>query len=340
MRNLFSFLPIAFLLVLSGCSNGKNTSANSISIEILGNEQPDSIKVVSFNNSEGLIAKSGNPYLFSFSKSISDAFVIDVYKNEKTYSKKLFLDGENLKVQAELMSEDLKIDSIIGSDTYNKSIAFYSNLDSLNRNKINDFEINKFLLASVKENLNHPFSFEISNQYLDRNKNYKSRLLDLKSILDEQSDTLKSHTLSVHRVLKDLVKNEYLELSKFEFYNRKGNVTKINRAQSGDYLLDFWFVQCPPCARDHKKIVKHLNLFSDNNVELIGVSIDTESDKWLTYLESHNYNWQNYRELGGDKDLINALDVWEFPTYILINPQGEIITKFYSFEEIQNYYIK
>ena len=338
MKNCFFCL--AFILVLSGCSNLQNTNSNSISVEILGNEQPDSIKIVSFNNSEELVAKSGNPYRFNFDNTISDAFFINVFKNGKIYSKKVFLDGKNLKIQAELRSEVLKIDTIIGSITYNKSIEFYSTLDSLENHKINDFEINKFLLKSVAENISHPFSFEISNHYIDRNKNYKARLLQLKTIIDQQSDTLKANALSVHRTINDLVKNEYLDLSTFQFYNRKGAVTKVNRSQSGDYLLDFWFVQCPPCARDHKKIVKNLDLFTDNNVELIGVSIDTVSDKWLNYLESHNYTWQNYRELGGDNDLIDALDVWEFPTYILINSKGEIITKFYSFEEIENYYSK
>jgi peroxiredoxin len=162
----------------------------------------------------------------------------------------------------------------------------------------------------------------------------------LKLILDQQSDDLKAHALSVHRTLTDLVKTEFLNLSAFIFYDRNGNVAQVDLSHKGDYLLDFWFVQCPPCVRDHKKIVKHLDLFTNNNVELIGISIDTESDKWLNYLETNHYNWLNYRELGSDNDLVEALDVWEFPTYVLVTNTGEIKTKFYAFEELEHYFSK
>lgn len=340
MKVSFYFLSLILICLLSSCNNLQKTNPNNISVEILGLEQPDSIKLVSFNNSEGVVAKNGNPYLFNFGNTINDAFVMDVFKNGKTHSKKIFLDGKNLKIQAELKSEALKIDTVIGSKIYYKSIEFYSSLDSLISKNVKDSSINEFLLSNVKENLSHPFSFDISDHYLERNQNYKSRLIDLKSILDEQPDALKTHTLSVHRTLKDLVKNETLNLSTFQFYDRNGEVAKVDMSHSGDYIIDFWFVQCPPCVRDHKKIVKNLDLFRNNDVELIGVSIDTESDKWLKYLETHNYNWQNYRELRSDNDLVEAMDVWEFPTYILINNKGEIKTKFYSFEEIENYYSK
>lgn len=340
MKVSFYCLSLILIGLLSSCNNRQNTNPNSISVEILGAEQPDSIKVVSFNNSEGIIAKNGNPYSFNFSHTINDAFVMDVFKNGKTYSKKIFLDGEGLNIRAELKPESIEIDTVIGSEIYNKSIDFYSTLDSLNTIQANDPVVNALLLQRVKENLSHPFSFEISNLYIERNKNYKSKLMALKSVLDEQPDELKAHALSVHRTLKDLVKNEYLDLSAFQFYDRKGKVAKVDLSHKGDYLLDFWFVHCPPCVRDHKKIGSNLKLFSNNEVELIGISIDTESDKWLDYLETHNYNWQNYRELRSGKDLIDALDVWEFPTYVLLNNKGEIITKFYSYEDIENYYRK
>lgn len=340
MKTSFYSLFLIFLSALCACSNLQKTNPNSISVELLGAEQPDSIKLVSFNNSEGVVAKNGNPYLFNFNNTIEDAFVLDVFNNGNIYSKKLFLDGEGIKIQAELTQEIFNIDTVIGSEIYYKSITFDKSLDDLIKEPINDSVVNKFLLRSVKENLSHPFSFEISNHFLERNQNYKSKLIDLKAILDEQPESLKTHALSVHRTLKELVKKEYLDLSAFQFYDRNGKLAKVDLSNNRDYLVDFWFVQCPPCVKDHKKIAANLNLFSDNEVELIGVSIDTESDKWLYYLEKNNYNWQNYRELRNGNDLVDAMNVWEFPTYILLDNKGEIITKFYAFEDIKNYYAK
>jgi hypothetical protein len=318
----------------------KRSNTDRISVEIVGNIQPDSLKMLSFNNSEGLVVKSGNPYYFNFKDSINDAYSLTFYKDGTAYSKKLFLNGKNLKIKAKLESENFEIDTVIGSHVYDKSIAFYTSLDSLNLLKVDDFKVNDFLLSSVKENLNHPFAFDISERFLERNTNYKLRLINLKSLLDQQPEDLKSHALSVHRTLTDLVKTEYLNLSDFKFYDRNGNITKVDLSHQGDYLLDFWFVQCPPCVKDHKNIAKHLDLFAINNVELVGISIDTEADKWLNYLETNHYKWQNYRELGSDDGLVEAMNVWEFPTYVLVANTGEVRTKFYAFEELEHYFSK
>lgn len=334
-RYLFSFI---FLCALTSCNTNENSGTNLISVEIVGEIQPDSLKMLSFNNSEGLVLKTENPYYFNFKDSINDAYSLTFYKSGIAYSKKLFLDGKNLKLKAKLEAEHFEIDTVIGSDVYDKSMAFYSSLGSLNDLKIDDFKVNDFLLSSLEENLNHPFAFDICERFLERNINYKSRLMDLKSLLDQQPEDLKTHALSVHRTLSDLVKMEYLDLSDFKFYDRAGNIAKVDLSHQVDYLLDFWFVQCPPCVKDHKKIGKHLELFTNNNVELVGISIDTEADKWLNYLESNHYNWQNYRELGGDMDLVEAMNVWEFPTYLLVSNSGEIKTKFYAFEELEHYF--
>ncbi len=334
-RYLFCFI---FLSLLTACDARDKSNPNSILIEIKGEVQPDSIKMVSFNNSEEIVEKKGPPYEFKFNTPINDAYNVVLFKNGSAYTKKIVLDGEYLKMKTELKAETLRIDTLIGSKVYNKSLVFYARLDSLNKSGTSDFDLNEFLLSSIKKNLNHPFSFDISDDYIERNKNYKSRLMRLKALLDEQPDDLKAHALSVHRTLDDLVKTEYIKLSDFKFYDRDGNVAQVNLSHQGDYLIDFWFVQCPPCVKDHKKIGKHLDLFEANNVELIGVSIDTESDKWLHYLNTNQYNWQNFRELGGDNDLVEAMNVWEFPTYLLVTNDGEIKTKFYSFEDLENYF--
>ena len=340
MKIYFFVISIISICLFSSCNPLKKGNPNRISIEIKEGVEADSIKIVSYNNSEVIIAKTGNPYHFNFSDTINDAYVIDVFKDGKKSSKKIFLNGEDLKIQAELSSGVFKIDTVIGSEIYYKSVDFYKTLHQLESDKIDDSGMNKFLLQNIKDNLNHPFSHEISTIYIERNKNYKAQLINLKSVLEGQPEALKEHTLSVNRTLDNLIKEEYLDLSAFQFYNKNGNVSKIDLSHKGDYLLDFWFVHCPPCVRDHKKIGANLEMFSNHNVELVGVSIDTERDKWLDYLVSHDYNWQNYRELRKGNDLIDALDVWEFPTYILISEKGEVKTKFYSFEELESYYSK
>lgn len=334
----FNFLHfIGILLLIQSCSDQKNT--NSISIDVLGTIQPDSIQLLNYNHSEAITLKGNNtPFQFKQTQAVNDAFKINFYKDGNVMSKKVFLDGNDISITGKLTLDGFVIDTVLNSDVYYKQIAFYSTVDSLKTSKINDSIINSILLKQIEANINHPLSFEISEYYIEKNKNYKSKLQPLQLILDQQSNDLKTHALSVHRTLNELLKEEYLDLSQFNFYDRQGNLSKVNLNHKGDYLIDFWFVQCPPCVRDHKKIAKYLDTLKDHNTELIGISIDTVEEKWLNYLNSNNYNWQNYRELGEGNDLVDAMNVWEFPTYILIDNNGRVKTKFYSFEEIANYF--
>ncbi|MDY2585874.1 TlpA family protein disulfide reductase [Winogradskyella aquimaris] len=335
--NLHLLYLLGALWTIHSCGEPKNNS--SIFIDIQGTIQPDSIQLLNYNNAEAITLKgSGSPFIFHQRQPVNDAFKLNIFKDENVLSKKVFLDGSDIKIKGKLTLDDFIIDTVLNSAIFYKQVQFQTTLDSLKSSKVNDTLINEILLEQIKENINHPLSFEISDYYIEKNKNYKSKLQPLQLILDQQSNDLKTHALSVHRTLNELLKEEYFDLSQFNFYDRQGNLSKVNLSHKGDYLIDFWFVQCPPCIRDHKKIAKYLDTLKDHNTELIGISIDTVEEKWLNYLNNNHYYWQNYRELGEDNDLVDAMNVWEFPTYILVDNNGVVKTKFYSFEEIANYF--
>ncbi|MCT4630474.1 thioredoxin-like domain-containing protein [Winogradskyella sp.] len=337
--NLLLLTCLCFTFVFFACNGSKSTNPNTISIEISGTNQPDSIQLLNYNKSEAItITTNERPFIFHQKDTIHDAFKINVFNNKKVSSKKIFLNGKHINLKGKLTAEQFMIDTVTNSDIYYKQMHFYATLDSLKTLKVNDSIINNILLKQIKECIHHPLSFEISDYYIAKNKNHKPLLKDLQIVLEKQPEDLKTHSLSIHRELNKLLKQERLELSEFNFYDKNGKVSKVSTTHNGDYLIDFWFVHCPPCVKDHKKIATYLDVLSNKNTELIGISIDTVEDKWLHYLETNNYNWQNYRELRKGNDLVDTMNVWEFPTYILISNTGEVKTKFYSFEEIANYF--
>jgi thioredoxin-related protein len=126
-----------------------------------------------------------------------------------------------------------------------------------------------------------------------------------------------------------------IQFSDFEFINRQDKIAAIAPG-SYDYLvLDFWFVGCTSCAKQHKVIKNDYLKLRDKKIAVIGVSIDHNFKIWSTYLSEHNYNWDNYREAGEHK-LSDYLGINAFPAYVLVNKKGEIIGNYDSWERVIN----
>ncbi|WP_435264271.1 TlpA family protein disulfide reductase [Tenacibaculum sp. nBUS_03] len=99
------------------------------------------------------------------------------------------------------------------------------------------------------------------------------------------------------------------------------------------YILDFWFTNCPPCARDHKLIFEKLKFLKEKNIELIGISTDSNFSEWKKYLKDHNYKWRNYREIDSLKKVTKDMAIRAFPTYLVLNKNGKIKARYNSFED-------
>ena len=64
--------------------------------------------------------------------------------------------------------------------------------------------------------------------------------------------------------------------------NKDINITSFK----GKYILiDFWASWCAPCRLGNKKLVKLYNEVSQDKIEIIGISIDTDVNKWLKAIE-------------------------------------------------------
>lgn len=104
----------------------------------------------------------------------------------------------------------------------------------------------------------------------------------------------------------------------------------------GKYVLvDFWASWCAPCRLGNKKLVKLHNEVSSNTVEIIGISIDTDANKWLKAIEKDKIKFtQLIDPKGFDANAALQFGVDELPSKYLFNPEGILIAKNPSEEEI------
>jgi hypothetical protein len=77
---------------------------------------------------------------------------------------------------------------------------------------------------------------------------------------------------------------------------------------------------------------------NSSTVELIGISIDQDQAEWKNFIKQKNYYWLNLREVDDpEKKLRTNLLIAAFPTYLLIDGEGNILQRSNSFAEIEKY---
>ncbi len=125
-----------------------------------------------------------------------------------------------------------------------------------------------------------------------------------------------------------------INLSDFTFIDIKDKNVKLQLQGSDYYVLDFWFLACPPCIRDHKDIKSDHEKLKQKSVEIISISTDENVLQWKNYLSNHNYYWENYLQLNNNT-ITNKLGIYIFPAYIILNSQGDIIDTYSSFADVK-----
>lgn len=91
-------------------------------------------------------------------------------------------------------------------------------------------------------------------------------------------------------------------------------------------LLDFWASWCPDCRKDIPA-VKTLFEKYGKKVEFIGVSFDTDHDKWAKCVMDNEMKWRQVSELKRmrEAEIAKSFGVQWIPSMTLIGPDGKVV---------------
>lgn len=334
MKKIIAIL-LSFLAL--GCKSDlkpKKIDLANLNIIVKYDKKIDSVWVSDFGQTESYFLPFKDTIKVNFNTKINDLYRIDFYTKNGRIDNQFWLNGTNIILSGNL-NKKIEIDTVLNSDLYYKSISFYKNYFDLIQSKKDSATIDEFLLNKVTENINNPFSFAVADPYIERNQNNKNKIRKLFNLLAVQNDTLKNHIISNHRKIENILTVSSIDISNYKFDNIDNKLSSIEFEKSKTYLMDFWFINCAPCVKDHKLISNKLDLLKEKNVELIGISTDRNHADWKEYLTKHNYSWKNYREVESLKRVTQDMAIWYFPTYLLINNNGEIKGRYNSFEDFE-----
>lgn len=328
-RTLFSLIFSALLL----------TATAQLKFEVVASVPVDSIF---FSN----ITQDNEFQFIPYSQSINinlngplnDLYNFTFYGSSGKRMTTLWLNGTNVIVRGKFNGKKLEVDTVIGSELYYRSLDFRKRYNRITENKADSATINAFQLEEIERNINNVFSIEIAQNFFSRNISRKEELKKVYMLLVSQDVAIRDHLLNPYRKIENILTRNRIDFPKFEFYTPAGNLEPLILTPGKKYLIDMWFIGCAPCIEQHKEIARKLELLKQQNIEVIGISIDQNQEQWAEWLNKKNYPWKNVREVDDyKKKLRTDMLIEAYPTYFLLDDTGKILYRCNAFDQVLNH---
>jgi len=315
----------------------ENLTLSDINLVIQASRPIDSIWIADIGQKESRFYPFKDTIKVDLNRTLSDLYNVYVHSGLNRIGTQLWLDGDKVIIDLMLENDKLEIRKVKSSNLYDASQHFTKKYQSLVQEKSDSVTIDKFLFSEIREYMDTPLSHAMVLNYLDRNQNNRKKVDKVYRLMRMQTDSVKTHLINNTDRITAILDNNAVQFGNYALGDINDQAMTIQLDTSKRYLLDFWFLQCAPCLRDHKRIAQEYSIFADNNIELIGVSRDNNYANWKRYLDKTKYPWLNVREQNPEHRLTYDLSIWDYPAYALIDSQGSIEQRFRSFAQFKQY---
>lgn len=97
----------------------------------------------------------------------------------------------------------------------------------------------------------------------------------------------------------------------------------------GKYLvLDFWASWCKPCRMNSPAMVALYKKYREKGVEILGVSLDKDKDRWTAAIADDGYTWPQVSDLQEwSNEAARLYKVEGIPHLVLLDKEGKMIAR-------------
>jgi len=298
-----------------------------------------------FANIDSTNIKEGH---FSFSGEVEQPQLCRIVVQGHKYPiRYFFLEAGTLHYSSHLKGKRMSVPVIEGTPTQNEYGRFQREKNAIYRLRL-AFQRQEFKDAEEKRKVGISMS-ELSNKidsvknaFLHNKHTPVLRLFLIKESCGSVSDyrvlakQLKAFeaTYSAHPLY--LAIQERMEALKriapgqqapaFAMTSLEGKTIQLSDFKGKVTLIDFWASWCGPCRKENPNMVRLYRDFHEKGLEILGVSLDKDKDKWAKAVQKDNLTWNHVCDFKKwNCPLVEKYAVKGVPFTVLIDRQGKII---------------
>jgi peroxiredoxin len=111
------------------------------------------------------------------------------------------------------------------------------------------------------------------------------------------------------------------ELANFNLLNMNGQKVSLESLKGKVVLLNFWFINCPPCRMEIPDLNELKAEYVGKNVEFLAITFDPKNQV-TEFLEKSPFGFQILPDARG---IIETYGVQGFPTSVVVDKEGKVV---------------